>query len=180
MTLLGRLALLFVIVPILELMLLVRIGEWVGLWPTLALVLTTGFTGAYLARAEGMRVLWRFQQELAQGRVPGQALQDGIAVLVGGAFLITPGILTDLAGLALLFPPTRHFVQRRVKKSLERQMAAGALRFTVMGPGGFGPFGAPGGPGGGAGGAGWRESGHAGLDPDKEIRVERPGSDTRD
>lgn len=173
MNILGRLALLFVVVPIIELMLLVRIGELVGLLPTLALVLATGATGAYLARAEGLRVFFRFQKELAQGRVPAQAAQDGIAVLIGGAFLITPGILTDLAGLGLLFPPTRHWVQRRVRKSLERRIREGTVQFTVMGSGGFGPFGGSG--GGPFGGTQEREpDSRGGLDPTKEIRVEVP------
>lgn len=135
MNLLGRLALLFVVVPLVELYILIQIGQVVGLLPTLALVFLTGAMGAALARAEGLRVLWAFQSELAQGRIPQQALQDGIAVLVGGAFLVTPGILTDLAGLALLFPPTRHFVQRKVRKALERRIRDGAVDFVVMGPG---------------------------------------------
>jgi UPF0716 protein FxsA len=170
MSFLGRLALLFVLVPILELMLLIRIGEWVGLWPTLALVVLTGATGAALARAEGLRVFWQFQRELAQGRLPGKALQDGIAVLVGGAFLVTPGILTDLAGLSLLFPPTRRWIQARARAALERRIREGAVRFTVVGPGGLGaPF------GGGSPGAG----GVPGeLDPEKEIRVESTPEET--
>jgi UPF0716 protein FxsA len=163
MSFLSRLAILFVLVPIVELMLLIRIGEWVGLLPTLALVVVTGVTGAALARAEGMRVFWQFQEELSQGRLPGRALQDGIAVLIGGAFLLTPGILTDLTGFALLFPPTRRWIQARVRASLEGRLRAGAVRFTVMGQGGFGlPFGGP--PGAGGGPA-------SGLDPEKEIRV---------
>jgi len=159
MSLLARLGLLFVLVPILELMLLIRIGEWVGLWPTLALVVLTGATGAALARAEGLRVLWQFRSELERGRLPGRALQDGIAVLVGGAFLVTPGILTDLAGLTLLFPPTRRWIQARVRASLERRIREGTIHLTVMGPGG-----------------GWPPTGggsHGGLDPEKEIRMDR-------
>ncbi|MCG6957093.1 MAG: FxsA family protein [Gemmatimonadetes bacterium] len=165
MNLLGRLALLFVIVPLVELYILVQIGHVVGLLPTLGLVLLTGAAGAALARAEGLRVLWAFQSELARGRVPGQALQDGIAVLVGGAFLVTPGILTDLAGLALLFPPTRRIAQRLVRRSLERRIREGALNFVVVGPGMF------------AGGAGSEETPGRpgeGLDPSKEIRVDDP------
>ena len=98
-------------------------------------------------------------------RRPGQALQDGIAVLVGGAFLVTPGILTDLAGLALLFPPTRRIAQRLVRRSLERRIREGALNFVVVGPGMF------------AGGAGSEETPGRpgeGLDPSKEIRVDDP------
>ena len=74
MNVLGRLALLFVIVPIIELVLLIQLGQVVGLLPTLALVVFTGLTGAWLARAEGVRVLFQFQKEMATGKLPGQAL----------------------------------------------------------------------------------------------------------
>ena len=139
MGILGRLALLFVLVPIVELVLLIELGQMVGLLPTLALVIFTGVTGAWLARAEGLRVFFRFQRELAAGRIPGQALLDGISVLVGGAFLLTPGILTDLAGFSLLLPLTRRWLQRRVRKTLEGRIADGTIRVVTMGAGrGFG------------------------------------------
>jgi UPF0716 protein FxsA len=165
MSLLGRLALLFVLVPLVELFILVQIGEVVGLLPTLALVLLTGAAGAALARREGLRVLWSFQAELAQGRIPQQQILDGLSVLVGGAFLITPGVLTDLAGLALLFRPTRRLVQRRVRRALERRIREGSVDFVFMGPRPGPAAGAP--PRGGP-----RRS--DGLDPSKEIRVEDP------
>jgi UPF0716 protein FxsA len=160
MSLVGRLALLFVIVPVLELVLLIRLGQWIGLLPTLALVLTTGLAGAWLARAEGLRVLWAFRSELASGRLPEQALQDGIAVLVGGAFLLTPGILTDLTGLALLLPPTRRLIQARVRRSIERSLRSGEVRFVIMGAGPTAPPRSPGTP--------------EGLDPRNEIRIDTP------
>jgi UPF0716 protein FxsA len=169
MTVLGRLALLFVIVPVLELFLLIRLGQVVGLWPTLALVLGTGLLGAAMARAEGLRVLYRFQTELASGRLPGQALLDGIAVLIGGAFLLTPGILTDLTGFALLFPPTRHWIQDRVRGRLERGLAEGTIRVATMGPGGFMWSGGGFADGGAASG---RQRDDASLDPSKGIVVE--------
>lgn len=139
MTALGRLFALFVIVPLLELMLLVRIGQAVGLLPTVGLVLLTGAAGAWLARSEGLRVLYRFQSEVAEGRVPGQAALDGISVLIGGAFLLTPGILTDFVGFALLLPATRRWIQRRVRKRLEQGLKSGSIRVVSFGTGG--PFG---------------------------------------
>ena len=180
MRILGRLALLFVIVPILELMLLIQMGQWVGLLPTLLLVVFTGVSGAWLARAEGVRVFFQFQRELASGRLPAQSLQDGLSVLVGGAFLLTPGILTDVAGFTLLFPPTRRWVQRRIRKRLERGIRDGSIRVVTMGPGGLGGgFGF--GPGmasarrGDAEGAGDGERASSaatrGLDPSKGIDV---------
>ena len=156
MNLLGRLFLLFVVVPIVELALLIQIGQMVGVLPTVMLVFLTGAAGAWLARTEGVRVLFRFQSELAGGQVPGQALFDGLCILVGGAFLLTPGVLTDLAGSALLLPPTRRWIQRRLKRSLERRIQEGTVRvvtfgggqgfasgFGGFGPGGFGQEGAP-------------------------------------
>lgn len=141
MNLLGRLALLFVIVPILELMLLIELGQVVGLMPTLALVMFTGVTGAWLARAEGLRVFFKFQKELASGRIPGQAMLDGISVLVGGAFLLTPGVLTDVFGFSLLFPPSRRWLQRRVRKRLEASVKDGSIRVVTMGATSMGGFG---------------------------------------
>ena len=142
MNILGRLALLFVIVPIVELILLIEIGQLVGLLPTIALVMFTGITGAWLARAEGVRVFFQFQRELASGRLPGQSLLDAISVLIGGAFLLTPGGLTDGVRFSLLVPLTRRWIQRRVRKRLERRIADGTIRVVSMGTaGGFG-FGA--------------------------------------
>jgi len=152
MNVLGHLALLFVVVPILELMLLIEMGQWVGIMPTLALVVATGIGGAALARAEGLRVVFQFQKELAQGKLPGQAMLDGASVLIGGAFLLTPGVLTDFVGFALLFPLTRRWIQRRVKARLEGQIKDGTVRVVTMGAGGLGGFTA-GGFGGGFGGA---------------------------
>lgn len=132
MSFLARLALLFVLVPLLELALLVKLGQVVGLWPTLALVVLTGVGGAALARAQGLRVLLSFREELGRGRLPGQAIFDGAAVLVGGAFLLTPGLLTDAAGLSLLFPPTRRWLQRAVRRRLEEAIREGRIELAVM------------------------------------------------
>ena len=135
MNLFGRLFLLFVLVPILELVLLIQMGRVVGLLPTVGLVLLTGAAGAWLARTEGVRVLFRFQNELAGGHLPGQALFDGLCVLVGGAFLLTPGILTDFVGFALLLPFSRRWIQRRMKRSLERRIEQGTVRVVSFGGG---------------------------------------------
>ena len=87
MSLLSRLFLLFVGVPLLELFILVQVGQLVGVVPTVGLVVLTGIAGAALARWEGLRTLWRVRGELARGRLPGSALLDGFAILMGGAFL---------------------------------------------------------------------------------------------
>jgi UPF0716 protein FxsA len=145
-----------VLVPVIELMLLIRMGQLLGFWPTVAFVVLTGWAGATLARREGLRVLARFQQELAMGRIPGQAILDGASVLMGGAFLLAPGVLTDLTGLALLFPPTRRVVQRWVRKRLERGIMSGSIRVMTMTPGA----------------APTRRRPEDGLDPSKGIVIE--------
>ncbi len=133
MSVLARLALLFVIVPLLELALLIEIGQVVGFLPTMALVVLTGVTGAWLARLEGLKTLWKLRDDLARGQLPGQAIMDGMSILLGGALLLTPGILTDLVGFSLLLPPTRHAIQRRVRERLEQSIQDGAIEMTVLG-----------------------------------------------
>ncbi len=143
MSLLSRLALLFVGIPLLELFILIQVGQWVGLWPTIGLVVLTGFAGAALARLEGLRTVWSIRGELAKGRLPGNALFDGLAILVGGALLLTPGILTDVLGFSFLLSPTRSLLLKRIRRSLEERLKSGAIQVTQIShfPG--------------AGGAGW-------------------------
>lgn len=132
MSILARLAILFVVVPLLELALLVRLGQLLGFWTTIGVVILTGVAGALLARAEGFRTLWTLRSDLARGRLPHQAMLDGASVLVGGALLLTPGLLTDGVGFALLFPPTRRWVQRRFLRRLEGKVARGEIRVGVF------------------------------------------------
>lgn len=129
---LTRLVAVFVLVPLLELALLIQVGRWIGLLPTVGLVFTTGVLGAALARREGLRTLSAFQRELSVGRLPGGALMDGLAILLGGAFLLTPGILTDLLGFLLLVPVSRRVIQNEVRKQLEARVASGDIQVRVV------------------------------------------------
>ena len=131
MNILGGLALLFVIVPLLELALLIQMGRLVGFWPTIATVVFTGVAGAWLARTEGLRTMWKLRDDLANGRVPGQAIMDGMSVLAGGALLLTPGIITDAIGFGLLFPRTRRAIQERIMARLERSIEERAVHVRV-------------------------------------------------
>ena len=156
MSIVARLALLFIAVPLLELFILIRLGGAIGLMPTLALCVLTGVAGAWLARREGLRALWSFQSRLARGGVPGRALMDGMCILIGGAVLLTPGLLTDLLGFALLLPPSRRWIQARMKRRIEHQIATGSIRVTTFGahPGSGGAPGWGFEPGGGRFGSG--------------------------
>lgn len=133
----GRVLLvLFTVVPLVELYLLMWLGGLMGFWPTVGLVLLTGVIGATLAKLEGLRVLGQWQSALAEGRVPEAGVLDGLLVLVGGIFLVTPGILTDVVGFSLLLPPTRKLVARFLRKRLEAGIQRGTVRVQM---GGFGP-----------------------------------------
>ena len=109
-----RLLPLFIIVPIIELALLIQLGRWIGLWPTLAIIATTGILGAALASREGLRAWRAFQTDIYQGKVPGRSIMDGLSIFSGGALLLTPGLLTDLLGFTLIVKPTRRWVQDRI------------------------------------------------------------------
>jgi UPF0716 protein FxsA len=123
---LGRLLLLFTIVPIVELALLIRVGQWIGTLPTIGIILVTGLLGAWLARREGVRTWREVRATMARGEMPGEILLHGLLVFGGGALLLTPGVLTDLLGLALLAPQTRTGLVRHLRRRLERH----AMRST--------------------------------------------------
>ena len=129
-----RLFLLFTLVPVVELALLIRIGGLLGTAPTLLLVIGTGAAGAWLARREGLRAWLAVRDELQGGQLPGESLVHALLILVAGVVLITPGVLTDLAGILLLVPPVRRGLIARVRDWLSRQIEGGAIR-VVGGPG---------------------------------------------
>lgn len=124
-----RLILLFTLVPLAELALLLKLGEATAWWFPVLLVAATGVLGAALARRQGRTVLRDIRGELHAGRMPADALLDGLYVLMGGALLITPGVLTDAVGLCCLLPPTRRRMKRWLKRWLRQQIEAG--RFVV-------------------------------------------------
>jgi UPF0716 protein FxsA len=134
---LARLFFAFTTVTLVELYLLVWTGSFIGFWPTLALVLTTGIVGAALAKREGLKVLREWQTALAEMRVPEEGLTGALLVLVAGIFLMTPGLLTDVTGLLLLVPTVRRFVGKRIEARFFPGLTSSPL-------GTAGPFGAKG------------------------------------
>ncbi|MGK3964397.1 FxsA family protein [Sorangium sp. So ce118] len=132
----GKLILLFSVVPIVELWLLLSIGDVIGFWPTVAIALGTAVLGAALGKREGLKVLAAWRGAMTEGRIPDEGLTGGLLVLLGAALLVTPGVLTDVAGLLLLFPPTRRRIAALVRERLERRVvAASAAGFGGQGPG---------------------------------------------
>lgn len=119
---LGKLLLLFTVVPVVELYLLITIGQRLGAEWTIALVLVTGLTGASLARREGARVLRNWQEAMSRGEMPKEGVVSSLLVLVGGVLLVTPGVVTDVTGLLLLVPWSRRWIAGIVRTQLEKRM----------------------------------------------------------
>jgi UPF0716 protein FxsA len=104
------LLLLFLLVPILELWLLIRIGGLIGAWPTVAWVIGAAMVGTFLVRIQGFAVLQRARAAMAAGEFPATSLLDGLFLLLAGLLLILPGFLTDIIGLLLFVPPFRRWL----------------------------------------------------------------------
>ncbi|MEL6298176.1 MAG: FxsA family protein [Pseudomonadota bacterium] len=104
------LVLLFIAVPLVELALLIRLGNWLGLWPTLGIIVATAIAGTALLRQQGIGTLNRALASLNQGEAPVGPMVEGILLLIAGAFLLTPGILTDFVGGLILIPPIRQWL----------------------------------------------------------------------
>jgi UPF0716 protein FxsA len=135
------LVILFIVVPILELYVIIQVGQLIGVVPTLILLLADALLGSMLLKHEGRGAWRRFNEALAARRFPGREVADGVLIVIGGTLLLTPGFITDVFGLFLLLPPTRALARRLLKR-----LTIG--RFTVVGMGsGPGPFGSPGGSG---------------------------------
>ena len=123
-----RLFLLFTVVPAIELYLIIKVGSVIGALNTIFIIIFTGILGAYYAREQGFRVVSNIQLKMNQGTVPGDDLVNGAMLLVGGAFLITPGFITDFAGFSLIFPPTREAIKVGVKRYLEKRVRQGEVK----------------------------------------------------
>lgn len=127
---LARLLLLFTVVPLVELAILIPLGQWMGLWPTLALILVTGVAGAWLGKRQGLRAWERITSDLSGGELPSDSLLDGLAVLIACALLVTPGVLSDIAGMLLLIPPARTPLKSYIKKRFRKSIESGGVSFV--------------------------------------------------
>jgi UPF0716 protein FxsA len=112
----------FIVVPLAELYVIFRVGDAIGVVWTILLLAADSVLGSVLLRSQGRSVWLRFNEALSSGRVPHREVMDGVLVIFGGAFLITPGFLTDVVGLLLLVPPTRAVIRRLVARRLGRRV----------------------------------------------------------
>jgi UPF0716 protein FxsA len=135
----GPLFLAFVLLPLADLWLLIRIGGAVGGLNALTYTLAMGLLGSLLVRSEGRKVLGEFRQAQAEGRVPEEGLVGGLLVLAGGLLLITPGLITDVLGFFCLFPPSRRAIARALAASFARKVGAAQVHVSVQDLGGAWP-----------------------------------------
>ena len=131
---------LFILVPIAELAVIIQVGQAIGVWWTIALLIVDSILGSLLMRSQGRAAWRRFNEALQAGRVPAREVADGVLVIFGGALLLTPGFLSDIFGLLFLLPPTRAVIRRvflrQAMKRITVSMAGAAMP--------RGAFGAPG------------------------------------
>jgi UPF0716 protein FxsA len=116
----------FIVVPLAEIAVLIEVGGWLGLGPTLALIVLSAVVGTWLLRRQGLAVLRRAQQQMRQGAMPIAEVFEGFCLVIAGALLLTPGFLTDAVGALLLLPPVRTLLYRKMRRQLEEQVGPGA------------------------------------------------------
>ncbi len=114
-----KLFLAFTLIPVAEIYLLVKVGGHIGAAKTILIVLATGFAGAYLARLQGLQTMLRMRLSMQQGQLPTEDLLDAALIFIAGVVLLTPGFITDAAGLLLLIPETRFYAKRFIMRRLE-------------------------------------------------------------
>jgi len=120
------LVVLFIVLPVAEIYVIIKIGGLIGVLPTIALLVLDGFLGAALLRSQGRAVWRRFNETVAAGKIPAREVFDGAMVIFGGALLMTPGFITDIFGLLFLIPPSRAMFRGLVSK-----LAVGRAAFAV-------------------------------------------------
>jgi UPF0716 protein FxsA len=133
------LVILFVLVPIAEIYVIIQVGQAIGALWTVLILIVDSLIGARLLGWQGRRAWGAFQGALAEGRIPHREVLDGVLIILGGAFLLTPGFITDAVGLLLLIPPTRAAFRGLLTRMMLRPTRLGWARVIIGGPRGQGP-----------------------------------------
>jgi len=132
----GRILLIaFIVMPIIEIAVLIQVGGWLGLWPTLALIILTAVAGTWMLRQQGFAVLTRAQSQLERGAVPLGEVFEGFCLVIAGALLLTPGFVTDIMGGLLLLPPIRSWLYQVLGGHLRASVRQGGTTFGTPPPG---------------------------------------------
>ena len=131
----------FIGVPIIEIAVLIQVGGWIGLWPTLGLILLTAIVGSLELRSQGLATVAKLREQMDRGELPAQTLFDGVCLLFAGALLLTPGFVTDVVGFSLFFPPMRAFLRVTVGRYVAQRAEMHVFRGGEAGNSGGGPGG---------------------------------------
>jgi len=123
-----KLFLAFTLIPVVELYLLIKVGSVIGALNTILLVILTGASGAYLARLQGLQTMFQVRARLQQGEMPAEDLLDALIILAAGIVLLTPGFLTDIAGLLLLLPMSRRKFKKWLRRNLDQWLQNSRVR----------------------------------------------------
>ena len=122
----------FTLIPLFELWFLLWVGRQIGIWPTIGLVVATGAAGAYLAKSQGLSLLYRIRIKMIEGEVPSDEMLQGAFILAGGIMLLTPGLFTDLFGFSLLLPFSRIIIKRWLERKIRIWMQQGHVTVWRM------------------------------------------------
>jgi UPF0716 protein FxsA len=128
------LVLIFIVLPIAELYVIIQVGEAIGVWWTLAILVADSILGSVLLRTQGRTAWRRFNDALAAGRPPAREVLDGGLIIFGGAFLITPGFISDVIGVLLILPPTRAVLRRLLVRRYSRKLVSGLTNRATRAP----------------------------------------------
>lgn len=120
--------LIFIAVPLVELALLIQLGGWIGVWPTLAIILITAIAGTALLRQQGLQTLHKVMTEFESGKPPVVPMVEGVLLAISGAFLLTPGLITDITGALMLVPPLRTAAARTLINAAMRHGVVRVVR----------------------------------------------------
>ncbi|MGL1957282.1 MAG: FxsA family protein [Colwellia sp.] len=125
---------LFIIIPIIEITVLMQVGELLGVWPTIAIVIVSAWLGAKYVRQQGLATLQSVQTKMAQGEMPSEEIVTGLMLLVAGVLLVTPGFVTDIFGLSLLVPSVRHALAKTAQQHIKVNQFSANAGFQQQNP----------------------------------------------
>ena len=117
-----KLLIIFTTVPLIELALLIKVGEILGVIPTIIIVALTGIIGVTLAKNQGYQVITKIKNNIELGKLPADDLISGVLILIGGTMLLTPGIITDITGFSLIIPGSRNLFIKIVKQKIKNHI----------------------------------------------------------
>jgi UPF0716 protein FxsA len=126
-----KLFLAFTLIPVLEIYLLIKIGYFLGAFNTVVVVILTALLGASLARHEGIRTMTRVRESVNRGELPAEEMLDAVLIFIAGIVLLTPGFITDLAGIAILIPNARSWLKRRMRRKFDQWISENRANITI-------------------------------------------------